>query len=153
MDITPPYSPISMPSPKTSARAAPRPKASAAAPPTARLSSPAWVLSPCLRPIPLPAQSSFRTCWPPFFTWWPSPSTRWGARHRRLSGLICLGTLVSELFELGFKDNFLRRMAPDGASQNVHAVVEPAGEHRQDLVLIGHIDTQRTPLIFRTPRW
>ena len=34
--------------------------------------------------------------------------------------------------------------------QNVVATVAPAAEHRQDLVLIGHIDTQRTPIVFST---
>jgi len=27
----------------------------------------------------------------------------------------------------------------------------PAGEHKQDLVLVGHLDSQRTPFIFRSP--
>jgi len=67
--------------------------------------------------------------------------------------LLTLATLVSELLELGFVDNPLRWLTPKGESQNVHAVIPPAGEHRRDLVLIGHIDTQRTPIFFRTPRW
>jgi Peptidase family M28 len=35
----------------------------------------------------------------------------------------------------------------------VHAIVQPASEYRQDLILVGHLDSQRTPLIFRTPAW
>ena len=42
---------------------------------------------------------------------------------------------------------------PKGESQNVFAVQEPAGEHKQDLILIGHVDSQRTPLIFKTTGW
>ena len=34
----------------------------------------------------------------------------------------------------------------------MHAVIEPKGEHRQDLVLVGHLDSQRTPFIFRSHR-
>ncbi len=74
-------------------------------------------------------------------------ATAWAA------AILAALTLASELMELGFMNNPLRLLGPVGQSQNVHAVVQPAGEHRQDLVLIGHIDTQRTPIIFRTPRW
>jgi hypothetical protein len=70
-----------------------------------------------------------------------------------IAALLSILVLVSELQELGFQDNFYRRILPKGDSQNVHAVVQPAGEHRQDLVLVGHLDSQRTPLIFRTPAW
>lgn len=69
-----------------------------------------------------------------------------------ISAAVSLLTLVTELLELGFADNLYRRILPKGESQNVHAVIPPAGEHRQDLVLVGHLDTQRTPFIFRTPR-
>ena len=62
-------------------------------------------------------------------------------------------SLVSQLLELGFRDNLFRRLAPKAGSQNVVAVTPPAGEHRQDLILIGHVDTQRTPMVFRTPTW
>jgi hypothetical protein len=35
----------------------------------------------------------------------------------------------------------------------VFAIIPPKSEHARDLVLVGHVDTQRTPLIFRTPTW
>ncbi len=66
---------------------------------------------------------------------------------------LSLLALVSDLMELSFRDNPLRRLTPKGPSQNVVAVVPPAKEHRQDLVLIGHVDSHRSPLIFSTPRW
>ncbi len=75
------------------------------------------------------------------------PFTAWAAE------LIALVSLACELLELGFADNLFRRVVPRGQSQNVFGVVEPAQEHRRDLVLIGHIDTQRTPLVFSTPKW
>jgi hypothetical protein len=61
--------------------------------------------------------------------------------------------LVSELQELSFRDNLFRRLVPKGDSQNVYSVIAPKAEHKGDLVLVGHMDTQRTPLIFRTRRW
>jgi hypothetical protein len=68
-----------------------------------------------------------------------------------VSAGLSLLVLVTELLELGFADNLYRRVLPKGESQNVHAVIPPASEHRQDLLLVGHLDTQRTPFIFRTP--
>jgi hypothetical protein len=60
---------------------------------------------------------------------------------------------VSDLLELSFRDNLLRRIVPKGVSQN--AVVEhpPSAEHRTDLVLIGHVDSHRTPIIFSSTAW
>jgi len=70
-----------------------------------------------------------------------------------LAALFSLLVVVNELLELGFKDNFFRRIVPKAGSQNVFTVIPPAGEHKRDLVLVGHIDTQRTPIFFRSPRW
>lgn len=67
--------------------------------------------------------------------------------------LISFVVLISDLLELGFRDNIIRRIMPKGASQNVVAILQPANEHLQDLVLIGHIDTQRTPIVFSSLRW
>lgn len=44
-------------------------------------------------------------------------------------------------------------IVPKAQSQNVFAVIPPASEHRRDLVLVGHLDSQRTPIIFSTRRW
>ena len=68
-----------------------------------------------------------------------------GRASAALAALISLVALVSDLLELSFIDNPLRRIVAKGPSQNVVATIAPAAEHRQDLVLIGHIDTQRTP--------
>lgn len=70
-----------------------------------------------------------------------------------IAAALTILALVSELQELGFRNNLFRMIVPKGQSQNVFAVIPPAGEHRRDLVLIGHVDTQFTPLIFRTPKW
>jgi len=70
-----------------------------------------------------------------------------------ISALLSLLVVVSELQELAFHNNLFRMLVPKGESQNVYAVIEPKGEHRRDLVLVGHVDSQRTPLIFRSRRW
>jgi hypothetical protein len=59
----------------------------------------------------------------------------------------------SESLELGMRGNPLRALIPHGESQNVHAIIPPRGPHERDLILVGHVDTQRTALVFRTPRW
>jgi hypothetical protein len=70
-----------------------------------------------------------------------------------IAALISLIALISDLLELSFRPNPLRWIVSKGASQNVVAKAPPVGAHHQDLVLIGHIDSQRTPLIFKSPRW
>lgn len=70
-----------------------------------------------------------------------------------IAALLALLALASDVLELSFRDNPLRRLLAKGPSQNALAVLPPAGEHKQDLVLIGHVDTQRTPIIFSSPGW
>jgi len=76
-----------------------------------------------------------------------------GRTSAAVSALIALVTFISALLELSLRDNPLRRIVPKGNSQNVFTVIPPSGENRQDLVLIGHVDSQYTPLIFRSLRW
>jgi hypothetical protein len=52
--------------------------------------------------------------------------------------------------ELNFTDNAIRRLLPKGRSQNVVGVIPPDGETEKRVVLIGHLDSHRTPLLFRT---
>ena len=70
-----------------------------------------------------------------------------------LAALLSIFVVVCELLELSFQNNPFRKIVPKGESQNVFAVIPPAGEHRRDLVLVGHLDSQRTPIIFSTLRW
>jgi Peptidase family M28 len=76
-----------------------------------------------------------------------------GRASALIAFLIALVALVSDLMELSFRDNLLRRLVSKGPSQNVHAVISPSGEHVQDLVVIGHVDSQRTPLVFKSVGW
>ena len=66
-----------------------------------------------------------------------------------IAALLSILVIVSELQELGFQNNLIRMMVPKGRSQNVHAVIPSEKEHQQDIILVGHLDTQRTPLFFR----
>jgi hypothetical protein len=61
--------------------------------------------------------------------------------------------VISQVLELGLRDNLLRRLIPKGSSQNVIATIGPEGEVRQDVVLIGHVDSHRTAIIFRSAGW
>lgn len=70
-----------------------------------------------------------------------------------IAALISILVIVSEIQELGFQNNLLRMLVPKGTSQNVHAVIPPSDDHQQDLILVGHLDTQRTPLFFGTHKY
>lgn len=70
-----------------------------------------------------------------------------------VAAAIGLALIGSETLELLFKDNLLRRLIAKGTSQNVFATVASRDEHRQDLVLIGHLDSNHSPLIFKSMPW
>ena len=75
----------------------------------------------------------------------------------RTAALVTFGlslvAIISEVLELSFRDNILRRLVPKGPSQNVIATISPRGEAQQELVLIGHVDSHRTSIIFRSAGW
>ncbi|MGQ9572908.1 MAG: M28 family metallopeptidase, partial [Dehalococcoidia bacterium] len=68
-----------------------------------------------------------------------------------LAALVAAVTLVSAYLELNFSPNPIRWLLPKGSSHNVWAVLPPTGTARRRLVIVGHLDTHRTPFIFRTP--
>jgi hypothetical protein len=70
-----------------------------------------------------------------------------------VSAVLSLVAVSSAVLEMSLRDNLVRRVMPKAPSQNVVAVVQPTGEHRQDLILIGHVDSHRTPLISSSSRW
>ncbi len=55
--------------------------------------------------------------------------------------------------EANFDDNWMRRLLPTGPSQNVVGVVPAVGERKQRVVLLAHLDTHRTPLVYQSPIW
>jgi hypothetical protein len=76
-----------------------------------------------------------------------------GRASAGIAAILALVALSSGILEMGLRDNPLRWFLPKGPSQNVVASIPPAGEHRQDLVLVGHVDSHRTPLMFRSTSW
>jgi len=70
-----------------------------------------------------------------------------------LAALLSIFVVVCELMELSFQNNPFRMIMPKGESQNVYAVIPAVEENKRDLVLVGHLDSQRTPIIFSTRGW
>lgn len=70
-----------------------------------------------------------------------------------LASIIAVIALPSLILELSFRPNPFRWILPKGQSQNVSAAIEPTGEVKQVIVLVGHIDTHRMPISHRSLRW
>jgi hypothetical protein len=69
----------------------------------------------------------------------------------RWFGLILTAlAFVCGFMELNLIPNPIYWLLPKGQSQNVYGVIEPAGEATQDVLLVGHLDTHRTPLTHRS---
>lgn len=62
-------------------------------------------------------------------------------------------SLLSVLLELSFKPNPIRWILPTGTSQNTWARIPPSEKPTKKVVLMGHLDTHRTPLAFSTDTW
>ncbi len=65
------------------------------------------------------------------------------------AGLVVV-VLVSTYLELNFQGNPLRWLLRKGRSHNVWAIVPPRGRVRRQAVLVGHLDSHRTPFVFRS---
>lgn len=70
-----------------------------------------------------------------------------------LALVLSVAALISVLLELAFRPNPLRWLLPKEQTQNTWGRLEPAGEVRQQVVLIGHLDSHRTPLVFSSQSW
>jgi len=70
-----------------------------------------------------------------------------------IAAVLAAVALASVLLELAFRPNPIRWVLPKGRSQNVWARRMPSGEVRQHVVVMGHLDSHRTPLAFSTDRW
>ena len=75
---------------------------------------------------------------------------RWGAVAALLLSVFAI---ASVLLELTFRANPFRWLLPKGKSQNVWARIEPQDVSREQIVLLGHLDTNRTPLLFSSAGW
>jgi hypothetical protein len=67
-------------------------------------------------------------------------------------GLIVLD-LVAVILELSGQPNPLRWVLPKGRSQNVYACLQPRDEVDRQVVLVAHLDTNRTPLLNSSHTW
>ncbi len=67
--------------------------------------------------------------------------------------IISAFALVSEFQELLLRSNLMRAFGSRNLSRNVYAKQDPKGTVKRELILMGHIDTQRTPLIFSSKQW
>jgi len=76
-----------------------------------------------------------------------------GRASAAFAALLTAITLASDLLELSFRDNLIRRLVSKGPSQNIVAIFHPASEPLHDLILMGHVDSQRTPIIFTSKAW
>jgi hypothetical protein len=61
--------------------------------------------------------------------------------------------VISVLLELSFRPNPLRWLLPKSGSQNVSAQIRARKKARRKVVLIGHLDTHRTPIVFSSDTW
>jgi hypothetical protein len=75
----------------------------------------------------------------------PGPNAGVGALAAAVLGVL---TLLSLVRELGLADNPLRWALPVAPSQNVTGVTPPTGETRHKVVVMAHVDSHRTPLIW-----
>ena len=64
------------------------------------------------------------------------------------SVLLCVLMLYFSAAEMSFSKLSLSKFLPKGISQNVFGKVFPKGPSRNKLVVIGHLDTNRTPILF-----
>jgi hypothetical protein len=75
---------------------------------------------------------------------------RWGAIVAAVVGVVVFGSL---LLEMTFRPGPLRWVLPKGDSQNVWTRVLPTDSPIEQVVLLGHLDTHRTPLVFSSDGW
>jgi len=68
-----------------------------------------------------------------------------------IAGLLMTLTVASVFMEMYFQPNPLRALMPKGRSQNVWARIPAANSARRRVLIVGHIDTHRTPWVFTSP--
>jgi len=77
-----------------------------------------------------------------------------GGRLRAIIALVLATVgLASILLELSFRPNLLRWILPKSESQNVWARVDANNEAQEQVALVAHLDSHRTPLVFSSRTW
>ena len=77
-----------------------------------------------------------------------TPNAGVGALAAALISALMLASLVLELWAA---DNPLRWLLPVAPSQNVVGVASASGEVKRRIVVMAHVDTHRTPMIWQSP--
>ncbi|NLE45842.1 MAG: Zn-dependent exopeptidase M28 [Chloroflexi bacterium] len=79
------------------------------------------------------------------------------ATHFRLvalvAGAISALSAWGMFAELDFSSNWMRKLLPTGSSQNAVGVVQAKKNRRHRIVLLGHVDTHRTPVFYSSTTW
>ncbi|MFW9910690.1 MAG: hypothetical protein ACFFEF_19215, partial [Candidatus Thorarchaeota archaeon] len=70
-----------------------------------------------------------------------------------LAILVSVTALASLVLELLFKSNPYRWILPKGESQNVSVKVPSQADTKETVILIGHLDTHRMPIVYKSPQW
>lgn len=70
-----------------------------------------------------------------------------------LSMGIIIVSLINILLDSALKTNIFFLLLPKRESQNIITHLSPQEQKKQTLVLIGHLDSHRTPLLFSSPFW
>ncbi len=70
-----------------------------------------------------------------------------------LAILITIFSLSSLVLELIFKQNPFRWLLPKGDSQNVSVKISSETTSKETIILIGHLDTHRMPIVYKSQRW
>ena len=68
-----------------------------------------------------------------------------------VAGVVMAIATASVFLEMYFQRHPLRALVPRAESQNVWARVPAAGPARRRVLLVGHLDTHRTPWLFTSP--
>ncbi len=67
--------------------------------------------------------------------------------------LVTAAAVVAGLREIHLRESYFRLLIPKRESRNVWAVAPAAGQPQRRVVVMGHMDTHRTPLLFRSRNW
>ncbi len=75
-----------------------------------------------------------------------------GGRAGALAAALLMAVVTMSVFlEMYFRPNPLRALVRRASSQNVWARIPPSGQAKRTVVLVGHLDTHRTPWTFAAP--
>lgn len=70
-----------------------------------------------------------------------------------LAIVVTFFALSSLVLELMFKQNPFRWILPKGDSQNVSVKIPSEGPSKVTIILMGHLDTHRMPIAYKSQRW